>query len=115
MDLNKARRMFEASFGNARMGLQQALTENGTPYIAFCSGGVKPEGSPIPVLASTIDRAVEQWYWSCAQFLIQNYAHPEDHILIWRVRPQMNTILGGDENTEYYSVYSRFAIEPIQL
>lgn len=80
-------------------------TPRGTPFVTLCSGGIKPEGEPVPLLCLTAELA-EAYYWQS----LRNYIKANlPGKLCWRTRPVIQTVVAN--NITRYFIWSRLCIE----
>lgn len=86
------------------------LAPTGEPYVAICSGGIKPEGKPLKSFPAKED-AINSWIDSVFDYM----RGKSDATLYWRERPQIDwngksLYLINYIPNEGYAVYSRFLI-----
>jgi hypothetical protein len=80
-------------------GRDWSKAPTGETYVAWCTGGVKPQGEPFPVYAKNPDEALELWIEHLPR------VRSEDKLrLCWREGPEL------DNEGEKWVVYSRFAM-----
>lgn len=95
-------------------GAKMCVTDAGSRYISFCSGGIKEEGGAIPALSSTVAGVVADW-----KKHVQKYAAEHDGKMLIRTWPEIKQhqcLAGDDAGATYvpvtmYAVRSRLVIE----
>ena len=80
-------------------------TPRGTPFVTLCSGGIKREGDPAPVLCLDAKLAEVYYQDSLKQYIEAN----GPGVLCWRQLPTMETVL--THGVDRYFVWSRLCVE----
>ena len=87
--------------------MQTSVT--GEQYVTICSGGVKPEGNPMPAWYATHELAREAYIKAVLNYgsIVANADGQLSRIVLyWRTPPEMESLPG----TDLFSVYSRLLI-----
>ncbi len=74
----------------------------GEPYLTLTSGGAQPANTPVPMLLSAQDAAIENWVNA---MLLYGGPNPVTLTLYWRERPSVSTVVVGEAS--YYAVTCR--------
>lgn len=87
MTLDEARRAFESRFTVWPEIGNYALAPTGEPYVAVCSGGIKPEAELTPAVGLTEESALKLLIaaWN-------EYADGKSGTLYWRILPEIGSL-----------------------
>lgn len=114
MTLDEAVLRLEACFKVHPEVCGQGVAPTGEPFVTVVTGGVKSEGEPSPIIATSEALAVEYWLRAAMQYA----AGKSGGTLYWRIRPEvvsaeLVTVGIKPEDTaaqRYYKIYSRLLI-----
>lgn len=107
MTLEEVVAEFEAAFPAVVDGFPSALSETGEPYTVICSGGPRPESSPVPALYASRSLAIRAWLEA-----VRAFAKDKTGTLYWRIRPEIDSIetKAAFPSVPFWAVYSRLLI-----
>lgn len=105
-DLEHVVGIFERGFASVSDGPAQSTNQHGEVYVNLCSGGMRAEGQPIPVLFAKPIAAAYAWLETATAYRAQGDRH-----LYWRTRPRLEAI--DNAGSTYWAVYSRLVVSDI--